>query len=147
VYLLASENREVRNNADGYYYISNDVRDGLQFLKIQTKPSDVVFATVETSRLIPGLAGNTVVWGHWAQSVDLMERHDWITNLFNAHADWTDPARGREFWGTNIQYIFADGSLKQSLEQGRSRWQVILNEADVVFTNRSVAMYKHRNGR
>jgi hypothetical protein len=147
VYLLASENREVRNNADGYYYISNDVRDGLQFLKIQTKPSDVVFATVETSRLIPGLAGNTVVWGHWAQSVDLMERHDWITNLFNAHADWTDPARGREFWGTNIQYIFADGSLKQSLEQGRSRWQVILNEADVVFTNRSVAIYKHRNGR
>jgi hypothetical protein len=147
VYLLAGENREVRNNADGCYYISSDVMDGMHFLKTQTKPSDVVFATVETSRLIPGLAGNTVVWGHWAQSVDLAERQIWVTNLFNAHADWTDPARGREFWGTNIQYIFADGSLKQFLEQGRSRWQVILNEADVVFTNRSVAIYKHRSGR
>ena len=146
VYLLAGENREVRNNADGCYYISSDVMDGMHFLKTQTKPSDVVFATVETSRLIPGLAGNTVVWGHWAQSVDLAERQIWVTNLFNAHADWTDPARGREFWGTNIQYIFADGSLKQFLEQGRSRWQVILNEADVVFTNRSVAIYKHRSG-
>jgi len=146
-YLLTSENREVRNNVDGYYYINSDVMDGLHFLKTGTKPRDVVFATVETSRLIPGIAGNTVVWGHWAQSVDLAERQNWITNLFNAHADWTDTNRGREFWGTNIQYIFADGPFKQSLEQGRSRWQVILNEADVVFTNRSVAIYKHRSGR
>lgn len=147
VYLLANENREVRNNVDGYYYLSNDVMDGLQFLKTKTKPGDVVFASIETSRLIPGLAGNTVVWGHWAQSVDLAERQNWITNLFNAHANWTNPARADKFWGTNIQYIFADGPLKQSLEQGRSRWQVILNEADVVFTNRSVVIYRHRGGR
>ena len=145
-YLLTSENREVRNNTDGYYYISSDVTDGLHFLRTETKPSDVVFATVETSRLIPGLAGNTVVWGHWAQSVDLAERQNWITNLFNARADWADTNRAREFWSTNIQYIFADGSFKQSLEQGRRQWQVILNEADAVFTNRSVVIYKHRSG-
>ena len=78
--------------------------------------------------------------------VDLAERQNWITNLFNAHADWTDPARAREFWGTNIQYLFADGPLKQSLEQGRNRWQVILNGADAVFTNRSVIIYQHRGG-
>jgi hypothetical protein len=144
-YLLASENREVRANTDGYYYISQDVMDGLHFLKTQTRPGDVVFSTVETSRLIPGFAGNTVVWGHWAQSVDLAERQQWITNLFNAHADWTDPNRAHEFWGTDIQYIFADGPLKQSLEQGRPRWQIILNDAEVVFTNRSLVIYKHRS--
>ena len=146
VYLLASENREVRDNADGYYYVSDDVMNGLQFLKTRTKPGDVIFATIETSRLIPGLAGNTVVWGHWAQSVDLAERQNWITNLFNAHADWADTNRAREFWGTDIQYIFADGKFKQSIEQGHSRWQVILNEADAVFTNRSVVIYRHRGG-
>ena len=112
-----------------------------------SKPGDVVFATVETSRLIPGLAGNTVVWGHWAQSVDLEARRNWITNLFNARADWTARNRASEFWGTNVQYIFADGSLKQSLEQGRNRWQVILDEADGVFTNRAVTIFKHRSGR
>ena len=145
VYLLASQNREVRNNADGYYYISSDVMDGLHYLKTRTKPDDVIFATVETSRLIPGFVGNTVVWGHWAQTVDLAERQNWITNLFNAHADWTDPNRAREFWSTNIQYIFADGPLKQSVVQGRSRWQTILNEADVVFTNRLVVIFKHHS--
>jgi hypothetical protein len=144
VYLLAGENREVRNNADGAYYISNDVMDGMRFLKTRTQSGDVVFSTVETSRLIPGLAGNTVLWGHWAQSVDLAERQDWITQLFNEHADWANTNRAREFWGTDIQYIFADGEFKQSLEQGRRQWQVILNEADEVFTNRSVVIYKHR---
>jgi len=146
VYLLAGESREARDNTDGYYYVSGDVMNGLQFLKTRTRPGDVVFATVETSRLIPGLAGNTVVWGHWAQSVDLAARQNWITNLFNAHADWADTNRTREFWGTDIQYIFADGKFKQSIEQGRPRWQVILNEADAVFTNRSVVIYKHRGG-
>jgi len=146
-FLLDRENREVRDNTDGYYYVSGDVMDGLRFLKTGTKPRDVVFASVETSRLIPGLAGNTVVWGHWAQSVDLAERQIWITNLFNPRAVWTDPNRAREFWGTNIQYIFADGLLKQSVEQGRYRWQAILNESDVVFTNRSVAIYRRPSGR
>jgi hypothetical protein len=144
VFLNVRQNREVRANTDGYYYVSGDVMDGLHFLKTETKPGDAVFARVETSRLIPGLAGNTVVWGHWAQSVDMPERQNWITNLFNPHADWSDPARARGFWSTNIQYIFADGPLKQSVEQGRYRWQVILNDADPVFTNRSVVIYRHR---
>ena len=145
-YLLVRENREVRNNTTGAYYINNDLMDGLHFLKTQTKSGDVVFATVETSRLIPGLAGNTVVWGHWAQSVDLAEREKWITNLFNPQSNWTDPNRAREFWGTGIQYIFANGDLEQRLDQNPPEWRVILNDADVVFTNRSVVIYKHRGG-
>ncbi|HEX5399183.1 MAG TPA: hypothetical protein VFY06_09055 [Verrucomicrobiae bacterium] len=144
IYLLANENRDVRANTDGYYYVSHDVMDGLQFLKTETKPGAVVFARIETSRLIPGLAGNTVVWGHWAQTVDMAQRQNWITNLFNPHADWTNPDRARQFWSTNIQYLFADGPLKQSVEQGSYRWQVILNDADEVFTNRSVVIYRHR---
>jgi len=146
-YLFATENREVRNNTDGAYYVSNDVMDGLRYLKTRTNPGDVVFATPETSRLIPGLAGNTVVWGHWAMTVDLQARHDWITNLFSPHANWSDPARSQKFWGTNIQYIFAEGALKQSIEQGRNQWQVILSQADLVYTNKSVLIYRHNTSK
>jgi len=145
-YLLASENEQVRNNMTGAYYLSNDLMDGLQFLKKQTKPRDVVFAIYQTSRLIPGFSGNTVVMGHWAQSVDVEERLNWMASLFNAHVDWTDPNRAREFWGTDIQYIFADGAFKQSLERDPRPWQVILNEADVVYSNSAVIIYKHRSG-
>jgi hypothetical protein len=141
MYLLATESREVKSNADGVYFISNEMMEGLKFLKDQ-----VVFATLETSRLIPAMSGNTVVWGHWAMSVDFRERESWFTSLFNERSNWDDDQRSREFWGTGIQYIFADGMLKQSLEERPSEWRVILKDADAVFTNGSVAIYKRRDG-
>ena len=146
VYLLAGENREVRENAYDTYYVSDGEMDGLKFLQTRTDPAAVVFSEPETSRLIAGLAGNTVVWGHWAQSVDLESRLNWATNLFNPQADWTDPNRAREFWGANIQYVFAAGLFKQSLERDPRPWQMILDQADEVFSNRSVLIYRHRGG-
>jgi hypothetical protein len=144
MYLLASQSAQARENADDAYFVSNEMMAGLKFLKNRSKPEGVVFATLETSRLIPAFAGNTVLWGHWAMSVDFKEREKWFENLFDEHANWDDPRRGREFWGTGIQYIFADGSLKQSLEQKPEEWRVILGEADKVFANGSVVIYRHR---
>jgi hypothetical protein len=147
IYLLVSQNREVKANA-GYesYYISDEILAGLKFLKEKTKPDEVVFASMETSRLIPGYSGNTVVWGHWAMSVDGKERAAWFQNLFQGQPDWDDGKRAGEFWGTGIQYIFSDGGLEQWLKQNPPEWRIILGEADVVFTNGSVTIYRHREG-
>jgi hypothetical protein len=144
VYLFRTESREVRFNADGAYFISNDVLEGLNFLKDRSRPNEVVFATYETSRLIPGFSGNTVLWGHWAMSVDLEERKQWNAHLFDKDSDWQDSQRSNDFWGTGIQYIFADGNLLRSIEHNPYMWRVILSEADEVFANNSVAIYRHR---
>jgi hypothetical protein len=144
VYLLVGESREVRRNANDTYYISNEILDGLKFLKDGSRPDDVVFATYDTSRLIPVFSGNTVLWGHWAQSVDLDQRRQWNAHLFDQSPNWQDPQRSSEFWGSGIQYIFADGDVKTSIEQNPDMWRVILNDADQVFANDSVVIYKHR---
>ena len=145
IYLLASQNALVRRNANGAYFVNNDVMAGMKFLRERSKPDEVVFAAPATSRLIPAFAGNTVVWGHWAMSVDIKERKKWLGSLFNEHANWDDARRGREFWGPGIQYLFADADLKQSLEQKPEAWRVILNEADKVFANNSVVIYQRRS--
>jgi hypothetical protein len=149
VYLLASQRREVRNNEDGAYFISNEMREGLKFLKARTKPNEVVFATVATSGLIPALSGNTVVWGHWAMEVDRAERDKWCADIFEQRwnwddNNWDDNNRARKFWGAGIQYIFADGAIKHSIERYPWMWRVILSEADEVFANGSVIIYRHR---
>ena len=145
IFLLISQRREV--NADqGAYFISNEIMDGLKFLKINSKANEVVFASTETSRLVPAYSGNTVLWGHWAMSVDFKEREAWFNNLFHGQPNWDDGRRAGEFWGTGIQYIFADGDLQNWVKQNPPEWRVILNEADVVFTNRLVTIYKHRSG-
>lgn len=144
--LLVIESREVKSNPDGAYYINNEVMAGLKFLKDRTRPNEVVFATLETSRLIPAFAGNTVVWGHWAMAVDFEKRESWFNNLLDEQANRDDDRRSREFWGTDIQYIFADGVLKQALGQNSLAWRGILGNADQVFTNGSVVIYKRRDG-
>jgi len=144
VYLLSSESTEVRRNVDGTYYISDEMLQGLNFLKHGSRPNDIVFATYETSRLIPALAGNTVIWGHWAMSVDLEQRREWSAHLFGENPNWQDSHRSNAFWGTGIQYIFADGDLRASIEKNPDMWRVILNDADKVFANDSVVIYKHR---
>jgi hypothetical protein len=136
----------VRANADDTYYISNDVFAGLKFLKNSSKPNEVVFATWQTSRLIPAFSGNTVLWGHWAMSVDREERTKWLASLFGDNPTWQDRHRAHDFWGAGIQYVFADRDLKQSIEQNPDMWRVILNDADLVFANSSVLIYRHRTG-
>ena len=139
VYLLVSQRTVVKANADGAYFLSDDMVEGLNVLKQQSKPNDLVFATPATSRLIPAFSGNTTVWGHWAMSVDQVERQRWIRNLFTNVAD-TD--RSREFWSDDIQFIFADGALKQSMKQSPFGWGAILQDARKFYENSSVVIYR-----
>jgi len=141
LYLVATQRAQVKGNAEGAYFLSSDMVEALNVLKQRSKPNDVVFASFTTSRLIPALSGNTVVWGHWAMSVDQNERASWLKNLF---ANIEDRNRSREFWSNDIQFIFADGAFKQSLEQSPFGWGAILRDAEKIFENRSVVIYRRR---
>jgi hypothetical protein len=143
-YLLVTQTEAVRNNSDGAYLISQDTMNGLDFLKHHSRPDDIVFASLRTSRFIPGFSGNTVLWGHWAMSVDLSQRREWYLNLFMKYQDWNDDKRSREFWGTGIEYIFASDSVRQSINNEQFKWDAILKDADEVFRNSSVVIYRHR---
>jgi hypothetical protein len=146
LYLLLSEWGEMKRNPSDSYFIRNDVLEGLKFLKDKSKPSEIVFATYDTSRLIPAFSGNTVLWGHWAMSVDLKERQQWDAALFNSNSNWQDIRRSSDFWGTGIEYIFADESLRKSIDHYPDMWRAILSDADIVFANHSVTIYRHRTG-
>jgi hypothetical protein len=146
-YLLCTQLRDVRANAEGSYFVGDDLMECLRFLRGNSRPDEVVFATVSTSHLVPGFSGNTVVWGHWAMSVDRKQRDKWFADLFKRGTDWTDEARAEKFWGTGIDYILADGRLKVWIERDPEAWRVILAEADRIFANPSVLIYRHRDRR
>ncbi|HSS96340.1 MAG TPA: hypothetical protein VLK33_04890, partial [Terriglobales bacterium] len=145
-YLLVNENKQVRANQENAYYLSDDIFEGLKFLRNRIPPSEVVFATPLTSRLIPALSGNTVVWGHWAMSIDLKERQAAFANSIDAGSSLSDDMRASEFWGSSIQIIFADGELKQDMEKRPVIWGVILRDAKKTFENQSVVIYQRNAG-
>lgn len=138
-YLLISQYQRVKANADGAYFVNNEIIDGLKVLQQRSRPEDVVFAAPATSRLIPAFSGNTVVWGHWAMSIDAKERQTWSVNVFNAQSD---EKRSAEFWGSDIQFVFADGEVKQWFENHPFMARLILRDANKVFENSSVVIYQ-----
>jgi hypothetical protein len=142
LYLMVSQREKVRANEDGSYFLSGDMTEALKALKQRSKPTDVVFATVATSRLIPAFSGNTTVWGHWAMSVDQKERASWLDDLFTKVDDLN---RSPQFWSNDIQFIFADGAFKQLLEQSPFAWGAILRDARKVFENDTVVIYQRQS--
>jgi hypothetical protein len=129
----------VKENLGGAYFVNNEIMDGLKVLQQRSKPDDVVFANLPTSRLIPAFSGNTVVWGHWAMSVDFKERQAWVANIFNPQSDEDLAAR---FWGNDIQFVFADGDVKQWFETHPFLAGIILKDASKIFENSSVVIYQ-----
>ena len=143
IYLFAAHRGITQENKDGVYYIRDDLLDALNFLKHNSQPDDIVFATYSTSQLIPGFSGNTVVWGHWAMTVDFESRKEWVTNIFDAQSDWSPEKRRHEFWGAGIRFILADGELKQWFEDNHPTW--LTDRAEKVFENKSAIIYRKRD--
>jgi hypothetical protein len=102
---LALQEQIVRSNAGGAYYISDDLREAMVYLERESRPDELVFAAEATSTLLPGYSGNTVLWGHWAMSVDLKERRAWRDRIFAAGA--TEEA-GRELARAGVKYVLVD---------------------------------------
>jgi hypothetical protein len=144
VYLLVDLDKQVKENIDNAYFENAELVDALKALKKMSKRDDIVFAEPATSRLIPALSGNTTIWGHWAMSVDYDERRRWLDSLLHPTTSWDDKARAREFWGTGIEFVLADKGFKRSLDESPYVWRVILEDADKVFENPSVVIYRHR---
>jgi hypothetical protein len=144
IYLLLSQSQRVKANETGAYYVSDEMMSGLNFLRRKTSPHALVCATIATSRLIPALAGNTVIWGHWAMSIDSTERTQWYDAIFASSSSWPVDRKVREFWGAGIEYIFADGGFAQTLRAPPSPWDAILKQADKVYENKSVVIYRKK---
>jgi hypothetical protein len=110
------------------YYVPLPLAHALEFLADQKSPDAVVLAGPKTSRLIPGLSGNTVLYGHWAQAVDANARMAWLAFLFNPRSPMSDAQRLGELQRAGIRYLLLDadgraflGELPAWLREGSKR--------------------------
>ena len=122
------------------YRISREIMEGMAFLEKDSRPEDVVCASLTASLLIPAYAGNTVLWGHWAQSVDFAARQQWAHRVFDENSPLNDEERGREFWGLGIKYVFLDDRLREKFGVHSPAW--LSSKAEKVFENPSVIIYR-----
>ncbi|MDA8188938.1 MAG: hypothetical protein M0T85_12420, partial [Dehalococcoidales bacterium] len=57
--------------------------EAIQWLGTNTAPNKVVLSAEPTGNLIPAIAGNTVVLGHWAETIHLQEKKRLVKSFFS----------------------------------------------------------------
>lgn len=140
IFILIQEREEVRANINGHYYVSESLMNGMRYLRENSSPNDIVFASMSTSTLIPVFSGNTVIQGHWAMSVDIKERLDWLNSIATQKSgEYTH----RQFHELGIKYLFIDGVNKQLLTAEDPSWLVA--GARKVFENDDVIIFHEEN--
>ncbi len=124
------------------YYIADDLMDALRYLKDHTRPSEIVFASQEVSLLIPALAGNTVLWGHWAMSVDSEAQIARLRPLFDRQSGYDGEARARGFWeDTRVRYILMDPWVRASFGEPLPDW--LLRTSRTVYQEGNYAILQY----
>jgi len=110
------------------YYLSDEIRDVLDALRERTRASDVVLSSYPVSRVIPAYAGNTVIWGHWAQSVDLEEQSARMRRTLDPKSALEPHERARLFWQQGAAWAVIDPQLEGRLARMDTVWLTASSE-------------------
>lgn len=137
VFHLSLQRQIVGNNEDGAYYISHSLREAMKYLERESNSADLVFAAGSTSTLVPVYAGHTVLWGHWAMSVDLSERLAWKERVFGMGPT---EAAGRELVKTGVKYILVDDAFRGSFGDPEPGFLAAYGK---IFERGEVAVYRY----
>jgi hypothetical protein len=127
------------------FAVDADVWKALEYLRSSTRSSEVVFASPALSALIPAVSGNTVIWGHWAQSVDMEQRVATLRRVFSPGSGLSNAQRADEFWSMGMKYLLVDPSLRQQLLLGDSRW--LIGDLQQVWEKGVIGVYKRAGTR
>ena len=86
------------------YYLSQEIKEGFDWLKNNTFEDEAVFSSYEMGNFIPRYSGNKVFIGHWAQTISLQEKKQLVENFF---AGKIDSEKMKKFFKDHqLKYIF-----------------------------------------
>lgn len=86
--------------------------EAVEWLRENTEQAAVVLGAYESGNYIAGRAGNRVVVGHWAETVDWQAKYDMTTRFFTAMTD--DDWRRAYIVEQNVEYVWY-GPKEQTL--------------------------------
>jgi uncharacterized membrane protein len=81
IYLFIWRVREVLRQEHNHYLYKDEIT-AMKWLENDTCPSDIVFSGLTLGMHIPGVAGNKVYLGHWAQTVDYYDKQANVSAFF-----------------------------------------------------------------
>ena len=118
---ISAGERAVRRDT-GDYYLPEQLAQVFEALRSRSDPQDRVLAHPSIAVQIPGRTGNTVLLGHWAQSVDARDTRRWLGFLFAPLPD--EPAaravaeRRASLAERRVRYLLVDPRMRREWFRG-----------------------------
>ena len=106
------------------FRLSDDLAGALAYLRRATDADDVVLASLRVSALVPAYAGNTVIWGHWAQTVDMDTRSVWLRDLLASRSPLPEEERVDRLAAAGIRYVVGGGACRDDANILPPKWLV-----------------------
>jgi len=124
-----------------HYFLPASLQEALSYLDKNSKPDDVVLSYSYISAMFPGESGNTVMFGHWAQSVDAAEKAHWLDNFFLRKDDQESREdRIAELKKIGIKYIVIDPVMRSVW--GEPNIEFLSSLAPTVFENAEIKILR-----
>jgi len=121
-------------NKDYPSYLSQEIKDGFDWLEKNTTPEEAVFSSYEIGSFIPRYSGNKVFLGHWAQTTFVQEKEKLVKKFFSGKID--EQQMKILFKIHRIKYIFYSDFEKKLGSSDLTKF------GQEVFKNNSVSIFK-----
>ncbi|MBN2566866.1 hypothetical protein JXB02_02145 [Candidatus Woesearchaeota archaeon] len=129
--LLYSAENEYVNDV----YLTDDEISALDWLAQNTGDDDTVMSGLRIGNYIPRVAGNRVLLGHWAQTIDFVDRRAEVASFYANPTSLNAKGLIGKF---GINYIYA-GSEEQALAGGNLSFGA---GYEMVYTAGNITLYK-----
>jgi len=96
-------------------YLPQGYLDTFDWLEQNSESGDVVLASPGIAPLIPGRSGNVVFAGHWAQTLDLRRKYEFISALFTPGHPTLPDAGANVLKDSRVRYVVLDKPTRQNL--------------------------------
>jgi hypothetical protein len=118
------------------FFRTTDEINAVEWLRANTENTEVVLSSYETGNYIAAHAGNRVVIGHWAETLDYAEKLKEVNEFFSRPFDMRVHQSMLDRYG--VAYIFWGPREKQA-GQFDPR---LVSSLDMVYENETVTLYR-----
>lgn len=114
-------------------YLSEEIKEGFDWLKQNTSPQEAVLSSFEIGNFIPRYSGNKVFLGHWAQTIFVKEKERLVKKFFSGEIN--EEQIKNLFKTHKIKYIFYSDFEKKfgSLDLNKFGQEVFKNNSVSIF--------------
>jgi uncharacterized membrane protein len=110
LYLVSWRFTDLARHDYPYYLTRADV-NGLEWLEVNSQPSDVVLSSLTIGQYVPYVAGDHAFLAHWAETLDYFHKRALVAQFFDP--TFSDADRVGMLRKYNVRYVFYSQSERE----------------------------------